>query len=97
MHTAGRQAAEQAGVSGVVVEPPLTDYVYGRRTDDIATAFLLAVQSTAPHGGSGRQPTWFDLAAAHERLAEGRDDERAAELQRVIQIAAHELQAGPGA
>jgi len=97
LQTAVRAAGEQAGVTGVVVETPLTEYGYGRRTDDIATAFLVAVQSTAPYGGSGRHATWFDQAGSREQLAQGRDDERAGELQRVIQIAADQLQAGPGA
>ena len=94
--TAARVAADQAGVTGVVLERPLTEYRYGRRGDDVATAFLLAVQSTAPYGGGGREATWFDLAATRERLAEGRDGERAGELQRVISLAAHQLQDGPG-
>jgi 8-oxo-dGTP pyrophosphatase MutT (NUDIX family) len=97
LQTAAREAAEQAGVTGVVDETPLTEYGYGRRTDDIATAFLLAVQSTAPYGGSGRQATWFDLAATRERLAEERHGELAGELQGVIEIAAHRLQDKPEA
>ncbi len=89
---AAREAAEKAGVSGVVAEKPLTEYRYGRRGDDLATAFLLAVQSAAPYGGSGRNPTWFDLRAARQKLADGRDGEHARELQRVLQLAEHELQ-----
>lgn len=88
-----REASEKAGVIGVIVERPLTEFRYARRHDDIATAFLLAVQSTAPLGGAGRRPTWFDLATARERLAEGRSPEDAGELQRVLDAAEERLRA----
>jgi 8-oxo-dGTP pyrophosphatase MutT (NUDIX family) len=91
--TAAREAADDAGVTGVVGEQPLAEYRYGRRADDVATAFLLAVQSAAPYGAHGRNPTWFDSATTHEKLAEGRAGEQAQELQRVLQIAVDELQA----
>ncbi len=70
----------------------MTEYRYGRRGDDLATAFLLAVQSAAPYGGSGRNPRWFDLPTPRQKLADGRDGEHARELQRVLQLAEHELQ-----
>ncbi|HEV2785926.1 MAG TPA: NUDIX domain-containing protein [Solirubrobacteraceae bacterium] len=88
---AAREASEKAGVTGVIVEQPLTEFRYARRTDDVATAFLLAVQSTAPFGGEGRNPTWFDLQTSRERLAEGRKPAEAAELQRVIDVAEEQL------
>ena len=91
MQAASREASAKAGVIGVIVEQPLTEYRYGRREDDTATAFLLAVQSSSPMGVAGRNPTWFDLATARERLAEGRDAAEAAEVQRVVDAAAEHL------
>ena len=88
---AAREASEKAGVIGVIVEQPLAEFRHGRRSDDVATAFLLAVQSTAPSGAEGRNPTWFDLEATRERLSEGRAPDEAAELQRVIDVAAERL------
>ena len=88
---ATREAAERAGVSGVIAETPLTEYRYGRRADDLAAAYLLAVQSVAPYGGGGLAPAWFDLPTTLQKLAEGRDAEDARELQRVLRIAEDEL------
>ncbi|MDP8968812.1 MAG: hypothetical protein M3N04_09450 [Actinomycetota bacterium] len=70
----------------------MTEYRYGRRGDDLATAFLPAVQSVAPYGGSDGNPTWFDLPTARQKLADGRDGAHVRELQRVLQLAEHELQ-----
>ncbi|MGH2840169.1 MAG: NUDIX domain-containing protein [Solirubrobacteraceae bacterium] len=86
---AARAAADHAGVVGVVGDKPLTEYRYARRGDDLASTFLLAVQSVGP--SSDRQPTWFDLATAHEKLAEGRDAAQAREVQHVLQAAQDEL------
>lgn len=86
-----REAADKAGVIGVVVEQPLTEYRGARREDDLATAFLLAVQSTGPSGGTGSHATWFDLPTTRDKLAEGRDPDQARELQRVIEIAEQQL------
>ncbi|HWC24967.1 MAG TPA: NUDIX domain-containing protein [Solirubrobacteraceae bacterium] len=88
---AAREAADKAGVSGVVDDRPLTEYRHARRADDLAAAFLLAVQSAAPSAAAGRSPTWFDAATTHEKLAEGRDAAQARELQRVVEIAEDEL------
>lgn len=89
---AAREAADEAGVTGVVAEQPVTEYRHARRADDLAAAFLLAVQSSAPFAGAGREPTWFNLAATHEKLAENRDPDAARELQRVIEFAERELE-----
>jgi ADP-ribose pyrophosphatase YjhB (NUDIX family) len=84
-------AAQQAGVAGVVEERPLTEFRFGRRAEDLAMVFLLAVQSVAPSGEQGRRPTWFDLPEAHLRIAEGRDGEAAQELRRVLLLVEQEL------
>ncbi|MFP5361395.1 MAG: NUDIX domain-containing protein [Thermoleophilia bacterium] len=91
---AAREAAQEAGVTGVIAERPLTEYRHGRRGDDLATAFLLAVQSSAPFAGAGRDPTWFNLEHTLEKLAENRDLAAAAELQRVVELAERELEDG---
>lgn len=91
VQAAARAAAERAGVIGVVVDEPLTDYRYARRDDDIASAFLLAVQSTAPTGGGGSRTTWFDGPTTRDKLAENRDPDHARELQRVIEMAERRL------
>jgi ADP-ribose pyrophosphatase YjhB (NUDIX family) len=88
---AAREAAERAGVIGVVGERPLTEYRHARRADDVAAAFLLAVQSTAPSSADGQEPAWFDAGVTREKLAEGRDSDAARELQRVIASAEEEL------
>ncbi|HVF78240.1 MAG TPA: NUDIX domain-containing protein [Solirubrobacteraceae bacterium] len=89
---AAREAAERAGVTGVVSERPLTEYRLGRRSDDLAAAFLIAVQSIAPSVERGHDPTWCDLATARAKLAEGREPGPQHELQRVIELAEHELE-----
>jgi len=88
---AAREAGEKAGVTGVVVEKPLTEFRHARRSDDLATAFLLAVQSTAPSVGEGLDPTWCDLQTARAKLTEGREPGDAQEFQRVIEVAENEL------
>jgi ADP-ribose pyrophosphatase YjhB (NUDIX family) len=90
-HAAAREAADKAGVTGVITEKPLTEYRNGRRADDLTAAFLLAVQSTAPSVEHGHDPTWCDAAMTREKLAEGRDADELLELQRVLDLAEHEL------
>ncbi|MDQ3675529.1 MAG: NUDIX domain-containing protein [Actinomycetota bacterium] len=90
--TAAREAAEKAGVTGVIGDKRLTEYRYARRADDLAAAFLLAVQSIGPSSDRERDPTWFDLATTGEKLAEGRDAVHARVLQEVLRLAEHELQ-----
>ena len=82
---AAAAAARQAGVEGVVADTHFATFRHSRRADDVAAAFLLAVQSVAPFTDPGRAPEWFDLSAAHEQLSEGRDPADAQELQQVLQ------------
>jgi len=94
--TAAREAAEEAGVTGVVADEPLIDYRHAPsrrhgRSDDDVTAFLLAVQRAGPSSERDRDPTWFELGAAREMLAEGRDPVYARELERVLAAAEREL------
>lgn len=89
--TATAAASRQAGVSGVVEDDPFTEFRYGRRKEDVAVAFLLAVQSVAPSGEPGRDPTWCDLPTAGLRMAEARADAEAQEMQRVLLLVEQEL------
>jgi 8-oxo-dGTP pyrophosphatase MutT (NUDIX family) len=94
--TAAREAAEEAGVTGVVNEKRLTDYRHAPGhgpggEDDVVAAFLLAVQSVGPMAERGRDPSWFDPTMTREKLAEGRDELHARELQRVLDAALAEL------
>lgn len=94
--TAAREAAEEAGVAGEVGEKRLTEYRHAPsrragRADDLVAAFVLVVRGAGPSSERGRDPTWFDLATAHQNLAEGRDDVYARELQRVLEVAEREL------
>lgn len=90
--TAAREAAEEAGATGAVSETRLIDYRHAPsrhagRTDDLVAAFLLVVHRVGPSAEPGRDPTWFDLSTAQEKLAEGRDGVHARELRRVLEAA----------
>jgi len=56
------------------------------------TAFLLAVQRAGPSSERDRDPTWFDLRIARDKLAEGRETVYAQELERVLAAAERRLQ-----
>jgi 8-oxo-dGTP pyrophosphatase MutT (NUDIX family) len=93
---AAREADEEAGASGVVAGTLLTEYRHApsRRAghaDDLVAAFLLKVRRAGTSCEPGRNPTWFDVATARERLAEGRDAFHAQELQRVLDATAREM------
>jgi len=95
--TAAREAAEEAGVTGVVGDEPLIEYRHAPsrrqgRSDDRVTAFLLAVQRAGPSSERDRDPTWFDLRTARDKLAEGRETVYAQELERVLAAAERRLQ-----
>ena len=94
---AAREADEEAGVSGVVADTLLTEYRHApsRRAgnaDDLVAAFLLEVLRAGAPCERGRDPTWFDVATARKSLAEGRDAFYAHELQRVLDVAARNVQ-----
>lgn len=94
--TAGREAAEEAGVEGELDSRGLGEYRHapsrhGDRADDAVAAFLLEVSKTSRRGEPGRDPTWFGAADAHARLAEARDDHYADELARMLEVAENAL------
>ena len=96
---AAREAGEEAGVRGLIAgDGVLTHYRHSPsriagRTDDPVAAFVLAVNDLGPSTETGRDPTWFDLGSARERLAEGRDADHASELRRVVTVAERALRA----
>jgi len=97
--TAAREASEEAGVTGVVGDEPLIEYRHAPsrhhgRSDDRVAAFLLAVQRAGPSSERDRDPTWFDLRTARDKLAEGRETLYARELERVLVAAERELRQG---
>jgi len=55
------------------------------------TAFLLTVQRAGPSSERDRDPTWFDLRTARDKLAEGREALYAHELERVLVAAERQL------
>ena len=80
LEAARRHASEQAGVTGVVDEKPLSEYRHPGHKRAPAIAFLTAVQSVGPISG----PAWFDIDTTLDKLAEGRDPREAQELRRVL-------------
>jgi 8-oxo-dGTP pyrophosphatase MutT (NUDIX family) len=78
---AAREAMEEAGASGRVVDEQIAEYRY--RDDDVA-AFLLLVDGTGARAETGRDPTWFGFEAARSRLAEGRDGRFGEEMERIL-------------
>ena len=78
---AAREAMEEAGASGRVVDEQIAEYRY--RDDDVA-AFLLLVDGTGARAETGRDPTWFGFEAARGRLAEGRDGRFGEEMERIL-------------
>jgi len=94
--TAAREASEEAGVTGVVGDEPLIEYRHAPsrhrgRSEDRVTAFLLAVQRAGPSNERDRDPTWYDLRTARDKLAEGRETLYAQELERVLAAAERQL------
>lgn len=78
---AAREAIEEAGATGRVGDEPVAEYCY--RTDTVV-AFLLEVGDTRPPAEPGRNPTWFGFEAARSKLAEGRDGDFGAQMERVL-------------
>jgi 8-oxo-dGTP pyrophosphatase MutT (NUDIX family) len=87
--TARREAAEEAGVSGRVEPEPFAHYRYasGDGEPDLVAAFRLEVSGEARPAEERRDPAWFGHKAARRRLATGRDEEFAAEMERVLRAA----------
>jgi len=78
---AAREALEEAGAIGRVVDEPLARYAY---RGDMVDAFLLVVDATDAPQEDWREPTWFGLEAARSHLAMGRDGAFGEEMECVL-------------
>ncbi|MEA2195081.1 MAG: hypothetical protein QOG42_1515 [Solirubrobacteraceae bacterium] len=83
---AGREAREEAGVTGPVGSAPLGVYRYApsRHGADDVTAFLLEATRDGLRAESGRDPTWLGFEAARSRLVEGRDPGYGEAMERIL-------------
>jgi 8-oxo-dGTP pyrophosphatase MutT (NUDIX family) len=89
---AAREAFEEAGVTGTIDLQPVAEYFYpGRRAPHGVTAFLMAVTDERPPQEGHREPTWFDVTAAKNKLAEHREEQFVQEHERVLNAAAARL------
>ena len=93
-----REAIEEAGVDGVVDPALLLTYFHaawlgGEAVEEQKVdAYLLCVTTEAGRAEPGRQPTWFDPAAAAAALGENQRAARhAEELRSVLSAARHRL------
>jgi len=93
---AAREACEEAGVTGAIGSEPLGVYRYGRSHNgfDDVTAFLLEARRDGLSAESGREPTWLGRSAALDRLVQGRDDGYGEVMERILQAAARQMNAG---
>ena len=92
--SAAREAKEEAGVLGTVVEQPLATFWYDRPkrgTHEMVTAYLLEVVVSEGLREKGRKPKWWDLEKALEKLSKKKQADNADELKRVLKEAATEI------
>ena len=88
--SAAREAKEEAGVLGTVVEQPLTTFWYDRPkrgTHETVTAYLLEVVVSEVLREKGRKPKWWSLERALEKLSKKKQADNADELKRVLKEA----------
>jgi 8-oxo-dGTP pyrophosphatase MutT (NUDIX family) len=92
---AAREAREESGAIGKPLRTPFIHYLYpgkpskaGLGHEYEVAAYLLEVESQVDPEEDFRQPTWFTLAEAREKLAEGgREPRYVIEHQRVLKAA----------
>jgi 8-oxo-dGTP pyrophosphatase MutT (NUDIX family) len=85
--SAAREAKEEAGVLGTVVQQPLTTFWYDRPkrgTHEMVTAYLLEVVVSEGLREDGRKPKWWDLERALEKLSKKKQADNSDELKRVL-------------
>lgn len=88
--SAALEAYEEAGVHGRIEEVPFTRYSvrktkYGEiDCEEVIHAHLCEVLRHGPPQELNRNPTWFSSQKAKRQLAQGRTEETAAELGRVV-------------
>jgi 8-oxo-dGTP pyrophosphatase MutT (NUDIX family) len=89
--SAAIEAYEEAGVHGRIEETAFIRYRQRKfsasdsgNSEKIIHAHLCEVLQTGTPQEAGRNPTWFSIAKAKRSLAEGRTEENATELKRVV-------------
>ena len=92
--SAAMEAYEEAGVHGRIEERAFMRYKQRKfstsgsvDSEKLIHAHLCEVLQTATPEEPGRNPTWCSVAKTKRSLAEGRTDENAAELKRVVERA----------
>lgn len=90
---AGREAFEEAGVTGRVHRSCLTRYLHGSRSQGmhLVDAHLCEVMNVGPTAEAHRAPTWFTVEKAKRRLREDRPAPLGEELERVVNAAVRHL------
>ena len=83
---AAREAAEEAGVSGSVEPQPFAHYRYPSADGEphLVAAVRLDVTGEGRGAEPGRDPAWFGYEQACNRLALGRDEQSATDMERVL-------------
>jgi 8-oxo-dGTP pyrophosphatase MutT (NUDIX family) len=83
---AAREAAEEAGVGGRAEDEPFAHYRYpsGGDEPDLVAAFRLDVRREGRRTEPGRDPEWCSFEQARDRLSLGREEQFAAEMERVL-------------
>jgi len=83
---AAREAAEEAGVTGRAAAEPFAHYRYPSAGGELrlVAAFRLDVTREGGRPEPGRDPGWYAFEQARDRLALGRDEQLAAEMERVL-------------
>jgi 8-oxo-dGTP pyrophosphatase MutT (NUDIX family) len=81
--SAALEAFEEAGVHGRIEEIPFARYFH-RKSDAAVTAHLCEVSRLEAPQESNRNPTWFSVEKAKQRLLKNRTRESGSELARVV-------------
>lgn len=100
--SAALEAYEEAGVHGRIEEIAFMRYKLRKRpkngtqeTHDFVRAHLCEVLRLEDAQEANRTPTWFPAGKAKRRLAQGRTEENAAELSRVVDRAVARIRRFP--
>ena len=98
--SAALEAFEEAGVHGLMEETSFARYVRRKgsgaknsaKIEVRISAHLCEVRRVGPPQESGRNPTWFSIEDTKRRLAQGRKDDFATEMARVVERAVRRIQ-----
>jgi 8-oxo-dGTP pyrophosphatase MutT (NUDIX family) len=100
--SAAIEAYEEAGVHGRIEETAFIRYSHSKfaanaadETEELIHAHLCEALHVESPQETGREPTWFSPGKTKRRLAEGRTNENAAELKRVVDRAVARIRRFP--